>query len=233
MTKTRRFSLALLATALCATLAPAAPHAVAQSASQPLSADAVAARVQAFYDRTETIEARFSQTFYHRMYDRYQRSAGQLVVDKPGRMRFDYDQPNGKVFVSDGRHLTAYEPGEDGAPGQYLKQSVGGNATVGGLAFLTGHTRIADDYRTRLLNARTYRWRGHVLELVPRVSDPQVRRILLYVDARPGTAGVIHRIRIDDHDGNRNKLELRSLRFNRDVPSARFAFRPPSNAIRL
>lgn len=198
-----------------------------------VSATSIAARVQAFYDRTDTLQARFAQTYYSRLYGRYQRSRGQLALDKPGRLRFDYDAPNGKVFVSDGHHLTAYEPGEEGAPGQYLKTDVRGNSTVGGLAFLTGQSRITEDYRVRLLNARTYRWSGHVLELVPRQADPRVRRVLLYVDARAETAGVVHRIRIDDHEGNRNKLEFRGMRFNRDIDGDHFRFRPPAGAIQI
>ncbi|MEM9070645.1 MAG: outer membrane lipoprotein carrier protein LolA [Myxococcota bacterium] len=198
------------------------------------SAHQVAREVQAFYDQTDTFQARFTQTYYHRLYQRYQRSRGELAFDKPGRMRFDYDRPNGKVIVSDGRHMTAFEPGDDGDPGQYVKAEMGSNALPAAFGFLTGQGgRILDDYRVRLLNAEDYRWSGEVLELRPRDSDPRIFRILLYVDGDSRRAGVVHRIRIDDHEGNRNHFQLRRMRFNRDIPARRFRYAPPSGSIRL
>ena len=197
------------------------------------NAHRVAAEVQAFYDQTDTFSARFTQTFYHGVYQRYQRSAGSFYFDKPGRMRFDYDSPNGKVIVSDGSQFTAYDPGEDGEAGQYVKAPVGDSSLPRAFGFLTGQGRILDDYRVSLLDARRYRWSGHVLELRPRTSDPRIRRILLYVDGDARRPGVVHRIRIDDHEGNRNKFEMRRMRFNRDLSNSRFTYSPPRNAHRI
>ncbi len=210
--------------------------AAAQRATpQPTTANAVrvARQVQAFYDQTDSLQARFTQTYYHRLYRRYQRSTGRLLFDKPGRMRFDYDRPNGKVVVSDGSHLTAYEPGDHGEPGQYVKTTIGNNALPAAFGFLTGQARILDDYRVRLLDARSYRWSGHILELRPRRPNPRIRRILLYVDGDPARAGVVHRLRVDDHEGNRNKFELRRMRFNRDLPERAFRYAPPRGSRRI
>lgn len=197
------------------------------------NAHRVAAEVQAFYDQTDTFSARFTQTYYHRLYQRYQRSNGKFYFDKPGRMRFDYDRPNGKVIVSDGSHFTAYDPGDDGEAGQFVKAPVGDSSLPRAFGFLTGQGRILDDYRVALLSSRRYRWSGPVLELRPRNTDPRIRRILLYVDGDPRRPGVVHRIRIDDHQGNRNKFEMRRMRFNRDLPASRFNYSPPRNAHRI
>ena len=224
---------ALISLAAAFTLSGLAFAQTTRPALEAVDARQVARQVQAFYDQTDTLQARFTQTYYHRLYRRYQRSRGRLVFDKPGRMRFDYDRPNGKVLVSAGGYLTAYEPGDDGEPGQYVKASVAGNAVPSAFAFLTGEARLLDDYRVALLDARRYRWSGHILELRPRRPDPRIRRILLYVDGDPARAGVVHRIRIDDHDGNRNKFELRRMRFNRDVPERVFRYAPPRGSRRV
>lgn len=201
------------------------------STQQRADASLVAAQVQGFYDQTTSIDARFHQTYYHRLYRRYQRSTGRLVFDKPGRMRFDYR--GGKVVVSDGDDLTAYEPGDDGGAGQYMRTTVSQDSLAAGFGFLTGSARIGEDYRYQLLDSQAWGFSGHILELTPRRPDPRIRRVILYVDADPRRAGVIHRIRIDDHDGNRNKFDLRSMRFNRTVSDARFAFSPPRGARRM
>lgn len=199
-------------------------------AAPTTNARTVAAGVQAFYDQTRTLEARFVQTYHHQVYARTQRSNGRLVIDKPGRLRFDYDAPNGKVFVSDGRHFTAFEPGDAGEPGQFVKTEVGANAVPGAFAFLTGQARVSD-YRTRLLDASRLGWSGAVLELTPRRNDPQVRRLLLFVD--PRVPGVVHRLRVEDHEGNTNQFDLRDVRYDCEVDDERFRFSPPPGARRV
>ena len=202
-----------------------------ESGDQPSDVRTVSARVQAFYDQTETLSARFQQRYASRVYRRSQRAAGRLVFDKPGRMRFDYD--NGKVVVSNGRTLTAYEPGDEGERGQYAQSRVSDDELSSGFAFLTGRARIRQDYRTRLLNAAQYRWRGHILELRPRVADPRVARIILYVDARRGAEGVVHRLRFIDHEGNHNTFTMMGMRFNENVAEDHFVYTPPSGSHRI
>ncbi len=219
---------------LCiASIAAADPpeSAVGLSAPSVDSTLGVAARVQAFYDRTDTLQARFAQSYWHALHRSTQRASGTLVLDQPGRMRFDY--ADGKVVASGGSYVTVYEPGEGGEPGQYAKVRSSEESLSSAFAFVMGTARIADDYHARLLDSARYGWRGDVLELRPRVADPRVRRILLYVDAREGLEGVVHRMRIDDHDGNRNTLTLSGLRFNVEVPSSRFAFNPPAGSTRM
>lgn len=196
-----------------------------------LSADAIVAQVQAFYDQTDTIEASFHQTYYHAIYRRYQRSSGNMVVDKPGRMRFDYR--NGKVIVSDGNLMTAFDPGDEGEAGQYLRREADASALPSAFSFLTGEGRIADDYTATKLSSTAWGYSGHVIELRPRSANANIKRVVLFVDARPNLRGVVHRLRIDDHDGNRNKFTLRRMRFNRGVNDARFRYVPPVGARRI
>jgi outer membrane lipoprotein carrier protein len=201
------------------------------ASAQSVDARTVAARVQSFYDQTDTYQASFTQTYYNRLYGRYERSRGSLRIDKPGRMRFDY--ANGKVIASDGTTMTMWEPGDEGGAGQYMQSAVGRDALPGAFSFLTGSGRLENDFRFRLLDARSFGWRGHVLELVPRSPDPRYRRVLLFVDASESLRGVVHRIRIDDHDGNRNKFDLGSMRFNRTIDASTFSFRPARGARRI
>ena len=228
MNHKRNLSLALVAGVTA--LALASTSGVAQ---EPVSARTVAARVQTFYDQAGTYEATFYQTYFNKLYGRYDRSHGRLAFDKPGRMRFDYARPNGKVIVASGDRLTMWEPGDSGSAGQYAQTDTARAAIPGAFSFLLGNGRLEEDYTFRLLPSRGYGWSGHVLELRPRRPDPRYRRVLLFVDAHPDRLGVVHTIRIDDHDGNRNKWELRNMRFNRDIASSRFAFSPPAGARRI
>ena len=196
-----------------------------------LDARRLAAMVQAFYDQTKTVEADFYQTYYHRLYDRYDRSKGHVVFKKPGRMRWEYARPSGKVIVSDGRKLRVFDPGEEGEQPQLVEHDVQGRQLPAAFSFLTGQGRILDDFRVRLLDPRRQGFpSGYVLELRPKEPTPHYDRVLFYVTVvgRDGRqAAVVRRVLIVDAEGNRNRFDFSRLRFNREVPDERFEFRPP------
>ncbi len=216
--------LAVFAASVIAALPPAA------SAQSAPSAARVAAQIQGFYDQTRTVQTAFYQAHYDRIYRRTTRSRGILTILRPGKMRFDYLAGNGKVVVSDGTTLTVYEPGDNGGAGQYVQQPVRQEGIPSALAFITGTARLDRDFRFRLANPARFRWEGHVLELRPRTPEPAYRRVFLFVDDDPATAGVVRRVLIQDHAGNLNRFDFRRMRFNRPVAASRFRFTPPPGA---
>src|SRR5215472_8317414 len=70
----------------------------------------LAARVDQHYDHMHTLEAQFSETYAGAGMTRTE--AGTLLMKKPGKMRWDYDQPHPKVFLTDGETAYFYVPGE-------------------------------------------------------------------------------------------------------------------------
>ncbi|MBZ0117917.1 MAG: outer membrane lipoprotein carrier protein LolA [Sandaracinaceae bacterium] len=200
---------------------------------QAQDARQVAARVQAFYDQTSTVRTAFTQSHYDRVYQRTTRSRGVLTIARPGRLRFDYLGGDGKVIVSDGREITVYEPGDDGGPGQYARTPVREETIGAALGLLTGTARIDRDFAFRLRDASAFRWNGHVLELRPRRPEPSYSRILLFVDARPEAAGVVHRIVIQDHAGNLNRFDFQRSRFDTAVAGSTFELALPRGARRI
>jgi len=226
---------ALAVTAVSAAYAqdPKAPAAAAPPSAAP-SAEQVAAQVQAFYDQTKSVESAFFQTYYSKLYDRYDKSGGAVKFQKPGKMRWDYAAPNGKVIASDGKHLLVFEPGEHGDPGQVFERNISESELPQALAFLTGTGRLANDFTFRLLDAAKQGFKnGAVLELLPKKPSPHFERILFYVDSDPKRAGLVHRVLIVDGAGNRNRIDFQAPKFNRPVPDKTFAFQPPKGTRRL
>ncbi len=58
--------------------------------------------VQARYNRAQTLQVFFQQT-YSTSGRASRTEAGELFLRKPGRMRWQYDSPKGKLFLSDGK----------------------------------------------------------------------------------------------------------------------------------
>ncbi len=199
---------------------------------EPMNAERLATLVQAFYDKTRTLQADFYQTYYHRLYDRYDRSKGKVTFKKPGKMRWEYARPSGKLIVSDGQTLRVFDPGEEGERPQLIEHAMAGHELPAAFSFLTGQGKLLEDFRVRLLDpARQGFPRGYVLELRPKAPTPHYERVLFYVTvvARNGRrAAVVHRVLIVDAEGNRNRFDFSHLRFNRPVPDEQFGFQPPA-----
>jgi len=229
----RRFALcAALAAPLLVPNSPIghAQHQPAPQAAAPVTAAVVASRVQTFYDQTRAVEVRFEQHFWNRVYARTQSSRGQLLIQRPGRVRFNYDQPRGKVVVSTPAGFVFYEPNEDGTPGQFLRGSSADGASSA-LGFLSGTSRLDRDFRFSLRpNVAGQPADTDALELRPRRSDPHYRRIILYVDNRAASVGVVRRVAIEDPDGNWNRFDFSDPHFNRDLSASTFEYAPPAGA---
>lgn len=198
----------------------------------PLDPAVVVGLVQSFYDQTKTLQADFEQTRYTRLYDRYDRARGKVVFKKPGMMRWDYAQPNGQVFVSDGKTLLIYQPPEAGEKGgQLIERALDEDQLPSAFSFLTGSGNLEKDFEFRLLEHDDERFKdGYVLQLIPRRPTPNYEQLVFYVrtvSQEGKRAGVVQRVLIIDSAGNRNRFDFSKLKFNRDVPDKRFRYRPP------
>ncbi len=229
----RSYRLPLAALALAASVAALALPVRAQQ-SEP-DASTVAAWVQTFYDQTRTMSARFTQRYHSRVYDRTETSQGGVRFRKPGMMRFDYDQPNGKIIVTNGDRLLVYEPPDQGSgPGQYYEQAMGDAQLPAALSFLTGTGRLQDDFTFRLLAPDRFHYQGgQILELRSRRPTPHYSRILLFVDSSSQRRGVVHRVLIEDQAHNTNTFDFEQQQLNQDVPASEFNWRPPRGAHRI
>lgn len=200
--------------------------------AEPLDPSVVVGLVQSFYDQTKTLQADFEQTRYTRLYDRYDRAKGKVFFKKPGMMRWDYAQPNGQVFVSNGKTLLIYQPPEEGEKnGQLIERPVDEDQLPSAFAFLIGSGNLEKDFDVRLLEHDNQSFKdGYVLQLIPRRPTPNYEQLVFYVRTllQDGKrAGVVQRVLIIDSAGNRNRFDFAKIKFNRDVPNKRFTYRPP------
>lgn len=214
---------------LVALLAPLLAPPLSPAQGTETTAELVAARVQAFYDRTSSLRVDFAQHYWSNVYRRTTTSRGRLAILRPGRIRFDYTTPSGKVVVSDGERFTYYEPGDDGTAGQYWIGSADGASAA--LGFLTGTARLDRDFTFSLgTRSDSDPPRTDVLVLRPRADDPHYTEIRLYVSNAPGTEGVVLRTSIRDHENNWNRFDFSGHRFSEAVPESTFAYTPPDGA---
>lgn len=94
------------------------------------------------YNHTQTLELGFTETY--RLQGRVRVEKGELFLRKPGRMRWQYTAPAGKLFVSDGKFIYSYTPQDHRAEKMKMKEADDLRAP---LAFLLGKLHFADDFR--------------------------------------------------------------------------------------
>jgi outer membrane lipoprotein carrier protein len=204
----------------------------------PLDPAVVVGLVQSFYDQTKTLQADFEQTSYTRLYDRYDRARGKVVFKKPGMMRWDYAEPNGQVFVSDGKKLLIYQPPEEGEKsGQLIERALEEDQLPSAFSFLIGSGDLQKDFEVRLLEHNDEKFQdGYVLQLLPRKPTPNYEQLVFYVrtlTTGAKRAGIVQRVLIIDSSGNRNRFDFSEIKFNRDVSDKRFNYRPPKGTERV
>jgi outer membrane lipoprotein carrier protein len=99
--------------------------------------------VEQRYNRAKTLQVHFMESYTVQGRARKSES-GELTLRKPGRMRWDYTAPSGKLFVSDGKNVYLYTPETHRVEKAPLKASDDMRAP---LAFLLGKLDFAKDFR--------------------------------------------------------------------------------------
>jgi len=105
--------------------------------------DGLLKAVESRYNRAKTLQVVFHEDYTPQGKARRSES-GTLLLRKPGRMRWDYDQPKGKLFVSDGKYLWLYTPADKRAEKMKFQESEDMRAP---LAFLLGKLNFEKEFR--------------------------------------------------------------------------------------
>ncbi len=206
----RRMRSSRAALRAAALLLGAAPQALSST-----RADDVARRVEERLLRTGDMRARFTQTYRSGAIGREVRERGTLSLKRPGRMRWEYEAPERKTFVSDGRTFYFYVPADRQVVVREQRDATG----VAGL-LLAGRGALLEPFAPELQEAPPGRTR---LRLVPRKPDPEVEELVLDVDAE-------HRVRsieVTDPQGNKSRFEFDDVRENIGLGDELFDFKPP------
>jgi outer membrane lipoprotein carrier protein len=115
--------------------APAAP---AKPAAKGPTADEIGKKVQQFYDSLKTFKATFSQTYTIKIQNVKKESKGKVTIEKPAKMNWVYDAPNGNRVVSDGSTIRVYEKENE----QMYETPVKTSQYPAELAFLMGKGQL-------------------------------------------------------------------------------------------
>jgi len=217
------------------------PFPVAQPGSR-LPVAVVVERVQKRYDAAQDFRARFNQTLNSVVLKRKSQSTGEVLLKKPGLMRWNYEQPDPKMYLSDGNMLWLYEPEDK----QAFKQNLKTSQLPAALSFLLGTGKLAEQFDITFAPghdanagasvtgsktgaspaAQTFGTaRDYVLALSPKQASAQIKSLLFVVDSE--TFDVRETVIIDGQ-GNQNDVLFSDIRTNTKIPATTFRWSPPA-----
>ena len=193
---------------------------VGVAVAQAPSAAALAKTVDAHYNHLQSLEARYTERYRGMGMDRTE--SGTLLLKKPGRMRWAYDSPAGKLFLLDGKNAITYTPGD--AQAQEIPEKELDDLRSP-LRFLLGHTELGKELTglTLTLVKLEDGSVGYTLSGSPKGMDARVHSIALIVD----TSGAIHGMRIEETDGATTEFAFSAMKENVATKDGDFVFVAP------
>ncbi|MCY4627813.1 MAG: outer membrane lipoprotein carrier protein LolA [Acidobacteria bacterium] len=211
---------------LGATLALTSEAPVSPNAPDPEAA-ALIESVEAYHQSLPHFEARFEQRFSPRIFGRDRVESGRLTVKRPAQMRWDYEEPETKVFVSDGNNTWFHVPADQqvvvGAFGSGGESTEGEAGGLNPLELLTGDATILDHFDA-LLGDDSPASGLRTVTLVPRQAGGEITSLSLTVSAE---SGQIQGIESEDLEGNRTTFRFTDFRFATSPADSLFTFTIP------
>ncbi|MCA9646888.1 MAG: outer membrane lipoprotein chaperone LolA [Myxococcales bacterium] len=210
-TKSLQLLITLVGLAVAASLAPVA-HA------EPSLDDAVRG-IEAFYGKVEYFKANFQQEVRRAHLSRPLKKSGKVYYIKPGKMRWDYTQPDKVYYVSDGDTLWSYEV----ATKQAIKMDVRRSELYDSLKFLFGEGDLRQSFTITLGPSEDGL---QALLLTPKGGQQNYKTLTLW--AKPGTWEIARSELVDPLD-NVSVITFTGATYEALDPAA-FAFKPPKGA---
>lgn len=176
----------------------------------------LAQRVDRRYNQLHSLKAHFAESYEGLGMQRSE--SGTLLLLKPGKMRWDYSAPAGKVFLLDGKYAWFYTRGAAQVERIEAKKL---DDLRSPLRFLLGHTQIEKELTNlRLAPAPNG---GFTLTGQPKGQENRVPKLALTVTAE----GAITGIEINEADGAITRFTFTDEQPNAAVPEGAFRFTAP------
>lgn len=208
-----RGGLLLLAAALLPAFLPAQQR--SPSAPDP-DVHTLAQRVDQHYNKLHSLKTNFTESYVG--LGMHRQESGTLLLLKPGRMRWDYTSPAGKLFLLDGKYAYFYAQGNAQVQRIEAKKL---DDLRSPLRFLLGHTEVEKELtRLTLKPAPNGEF---TLTGQPKGQEKHIPRLTLTVSKD----GAITAIEIEEIDGAITSFTFRGEIPNAPLPQGAFHFTPP------
>ena len=177
-----------------------------------------AARLRSFLANVQSLEASFRQQVLDSRQQIIEDATGSVVMQRPGRFRWNYRAPFERIIVADGERVWLYEADLEQVTIRRLTAGIGDTPA----ALLTGKDSVLERF------AVERSWSADGLALVrlkPRAADADFAGVTLGFDGPE-----LRRLVLDDRLGQQTRIDLTEVRINPRLSPGCSAFRRPQGA---
>ena len=193
------------------------------SAAQPAlrTAEDLQHALQRRYELVLDLSADFIQTYEGGVLRSRLSEHGHMQMKIPGKMRWDYLEPERKLMVSDGEQMFLYLPDDEQV--MLLAVPAEDQATTPAL-ILAGVGDFVNDFAAALDTVQDAPQNSYVLRLTPTRPEPDFEFLTVVLDAR---SLAITRLIAYDFEGGVSTFLFSNLQENIDLPDTPFTFEIP------
>ena len=198
----------------------AAPSALSAAAPQANGLSDLVEGVERSFAHMKDLSSDFIQIFQDPL-NRKRQESGHLYLMRPRMMRWEYKNPEEKLFVSDGKTVYFYVPADRQVTKEPVKQSFDDRIP---LMFLLGQSNLRSEFiRFELLSTKPFFEGTKVVRMYPK-RKTDFEEILMEVD--PGDY-LIRRLVLAHMDGSRSEFIFSDIRTNTGLRASMFDFKLP------
>lgn len=179
-------------------------------------------KVQSRYESTLELEAEFTQRATLRTLNETQVSSGKVYIKKPGKMRWDYLEPEPQVILLRDDYLSVYTPELNQLVEQPITNLYRAKTPA---TFLAGRAKLEELFYVEVEGVNgSGPGAAWSLTLRPKEENPQLRELRLEVDQESYD---IKRSIIIDHFGNETDIRYINIRTNHGLEEDVFTLELP------
>jgi outer membrane lipoprotein carrier protein len=188
----------------------------------PLPIDKVVAKLQDRYDSAADFKAKFTQKYTYAATGRERTSTGEILIKKPGRMRWNYLSPEPSMWLASGSTFWMYEPEAK----QAFKQDLKASQLPAAVAFLMGKGKLSDEFEATTAKELPYgSGDDYRLSLKPKKAQSTYRSIYFVVDAK---TYLVKQSVLINAQGDINAITFSDVVLNSKLGDDLFRWSPPA-----
>lgn len=182
----------------------------------PVSASSSVQQMEQFLTGMQSLQASFEQSVLDPQQRLAARSQGVFYMQRPGRFRWDYSEPDEQQIIADGRQIWLLDPELEQVSVQTQSTALQGTPAM----FLIGGDPVEKHFEViDIGDSQGFAW----VELIPRDKESQFVRVLLAFQDN-----LLQRMEMTDTFGQITRFQFYDIQQNPTLEPSLFVFERPA-----
>lgn len=170
--------------------------------------------LRSFFSNMQSLKADFTQQVFGPRQELLQDSSGQVIVQRPGKFRWDYNKPYQQHIVADGKKLWLFDVDLEQVSIKPQNAAMANSPA----SLLSDPGQLDKQFDVLMVFRHDRNW----FELIPKQSDSGFEALFILLDD-----GVISQMELKDSFGQFTRLRFENVRLNKHYGADTFRLKIP------